>query len=75
MASVSLARFKNGSTARWPSRSLTNFQLPGIFPSVCLNEGRTIAQLSHTNIITIHDIGIANGLHYISMEYIEGGNI
>ncbi|MGH8488299.1 MAG: serine/threonine-protein kinase, partial [Gammaproteobacteria bacterium] len=36
---------------------------------------RAIAQLSHTNIITIHDIGIANGLHYISMEYIEGGDL
>lgn len=53
---------------------LTNFDSPE-FSERFLNEGRTIAQLSHTNIITIHDIGIANGLHYISMEYIEGGDL
>ncbi|MGH8532918.1 MAG: protein kinase domain-containing protein [Gammaproteobacteria bacterium] len=53
---------------------LTNFDSPE-FSERFLNEGRAIAQLSHTNIITIHDIGIANGLHYISMEYIEGGDL
>ncbi|MGH8520214.1 MAG: protein kinase domain-containing protein [Gammaproteobacteria bacterium] len=53
---------------------LTNFDSPE-FSERFLNEGRIIAQLSHTNIITIHDIGIANGLHYISMEHIEGGDL
>ncbi|MGH8508696.1 MAG: protein kinase domain-containing protein [Gammaproteobacteria bacterium] len=53
---------------------LTNFDSPE-FSERFLNEGRTIAQLSHTNIITIHDIGIASGLHYISMEHIEGGDL
>ncbi|MGH8467632.1 MAG: serine/threonine protein kinase [Gammaproteobacteria bacterium] len=53
---------------------LTNFDSPE-FSERFLNEGRIIAQLSHTNIITIHDIGIANGLHYISMENIEGGDL
>ena len=40
-----------------------------------LNEGRLIASLQHPHIITIHDIGTAGRLVYISMEYIEGGDL
>jgi serine/threonine protein kinase len=40
-----------------------------------LEEGRTIAALNHPNIITIYDIGIADGKHFISMEYVEGGDL
>jgi len=40
-----------------------------------LSEGRVIAQLQHRNIITIHDIGCAQGLHYISMEHVDGGDL
>lgn len=41
-----------------------------------LNEGRLIAALNHRNILTIHDIGVLdNGLHFISMEYVEGGSL
>lgn len=40
-----------------------------------LNEGRILASLSHRNIITVHDIGIHEGHIYISMEYLEGGDL
>jgi len=40
-----------------------------------LNEGRILASLSHRNIITVHDIGIHQGHIYISMEYVEGGDL
>ncbi|NIR84079.1 MAG: protein kinase [Gammaproteobacteria bacterium] len=40
-----------------------------------LDEGRIIASLNHRNIITIHDIGIVDSAHYISMEYVEGGDL
>lgn len=40
-----------------------------------LNEGRIVASLNHPNIITIYDIGIAEDFMYISMEYIEGGDL
>ncbi len=40
-----------------------------------LSEGRIVATLNHPNIITIFDIGIANDALYISMEYIEGGDL
>jgi len=72
MASVYLAIQE--SLRRAVALKILNFD-SAEFSERFLNEGRAIAQLSHTNIITIHDIGIANGLHYISMEYIEGGDL
>jgi len=40
-----------------------------------VNEGRIIGRLNHGNTITIYDVGIVEGLHYISMEYVEGGDL
>jgi len=41
-----------------------------------LAEGRIVASLTHPNIITIYDIGIAgDNFLYISMEYIQGGDL
>ena len=40
-----------------------------------LDEGRLLASLRHNNIITIHDIGVCDGFHYISMEYVDGGDL
>jgi tRNA A-37 threonylcarbamoyl transferase component Bud32/tetratricopeptide (TPR) repeat protein len=39
------------------------------------NEGRIIASLNHRNIITIHDIGSVGERHYISMEFLEDGDL
>jgi serine/threonine protein kinase len=40
-----------------------------------LNEGRIVASLTHSNIVTVHDIGVASRHLYISMEYVEGGDL
>jgi serine/threonine-protein kinase PpkA len=40
-----------------------------------LNEGRIIASLNHPHIITIYDIGRDGDHAYISMEYVEGGDL
>lgn len=40
-----------------------------------LNEGRIIASLNHPHIITIYDVGRADERAFISMEYIEGGDL
>lgn len=40
-----------------------------------LDEGRTVAALAHPNIVTIYDIGIVGDIHFISMEYVDGGDL
>jgi serine/threonine-protein kinase PpkA len=40
-----------------------------------LKEGRIIASLRHPHIVTIFDIGSAEDTLYISMEYVEGGDL
>ncbi|MBI4695030.1 MAG: serine/threonine protein kinase [Gammaproteobacteria bacterium] len=40
-----------------------------------LNEGRIVAGLQHPHIITIYDVGRAGNQIYISMEYVDGGDL
>lgn len=51
-----------------------NLSVPG-FSERFLNEGRIIAKLAHPHIITIYDIGVSDECHYISMEYLQGGDL
>ncbi len=37
-----------------------------------LQEARSAAQMSHPNIVTIYEVGAANGLYYMALAYIEG---
>lgn len=39
------------------------------------NEGRCIARLSHSNLVSIFDIGQGEGFYYIAMEYLPGGDL
>ncbi len=39
------------------------------------NEARIARQLSHPNIVRVHDIGSADGIVYISMEFIPGKSL
>ena len=38
-------------------------------------EAVSAANLQHTNIVTIHDVGTESGWHYIAMELIEGASL
>jgi serine/threonine protein kinase len=40
-----------------------------------LKEGRIIASLRHPHIVTIFDIGTADDVVYIAMEYVDGGDL
>ncbi|MFN0135679.1 MAG: protein kinase domain-containing protein [Phycisphaerae bacterium] len=35
-------------------------------------EARILGQLQHPNIVTVHDSGIAEGLHYLVLDYVSG---
>lgn len=37
-----------------------------------LHEARVVSRLIHPHIVTVHDVGISNGHHYLSMEYVPG---
>jgi eukaryotic-like serine/threonine-protein kinase len=39
------------------------------------NEARSIANLSHPNIVTVHDVGSDGPTHYIVMEFVEGQDL
>lgn len=47
---------------------------PG-FADRFVREARALAQMSHPNIVTVHDFGQVDGLYYLIMEYIDGVNL
>jgi len=40
-----------------------------------INEAKTLAQLNHSNIVQVLDMGIIDREYYIAMEYVEGRNV
>ena len=38
-------------------------------------EAKTAASLHHSNIVPVFDVGCENGIHYFSMQYIDGINL
>jgi len=40
-----------------------------------LNEVRLARQVTHPNVCRVHDIGDTDGLHFISMEYVDGEDL
>lgn len=40
-----------------------------------LREAESAAQLRHPNIVSIHEIGVHEGLHYFSMDFVEGRSL
>src|SRR5262245_34417840 len=39
------------------------------------SEAEAAANLSHPNIVAIHQVGVQEGQHYFSMDYVEGQNL
>ncbi len=40
-----------------------------------LSEARIVSRLVHPNIVTVHDVGVENGQHFLSMEYVPGHDL
>jgi serine/threonine-protein kinase len=38
-------------------------------------EAEAVGKLRHPNIVAVHDAGTADGLPYLTLEYVEGGNL
>ncbi|MEX2140088.1 MAG: serine/threonine-protein kinase [Pirellulales bacterium] len=38
-------------------------------------EARALAQLNHQNIVDVYDFGVADGVYYLTMEYVDGKNL
>ena len=38
-------------------------------------EAQAAAKLSHPNIVSIHDVGVAEGRRYFTMDFVEGGSL
>jgi len=38
-------------------------------------EARAMARLNHPNIVAVYDFGMAGGLYYLAMEYVDGANL
>lgn len=54
---------------------MNHHPLDSSFTDRFLKEARLIASLQHPNIITIYDVGVDQGQHYIAMELVEGGDL
>jgi len=39
------------------------------------SEARSVANLSHPNIVTVHDVGSQDSAHYIVMEFVDGQDL
>ncbi len=40
-----------------------------------LREARIVARIVHPHIVTVHDVGVHEGLHYLAMEYVAGQDL
>jgi predicted Ser/Thr protein kinase len=47
----------------------------GAFAERFAREARSLARLSHANILTLHDFGETDGLFYFTMEFVAGKNL
>jgi len=45
------------------------------FVAMFSGEARLMAQLTHPNIVQVHDFGVVDGIPYLAMEYLPGRNL
>jgi len=40
-----------------------------------IEEARICARLQHRNLVAVHDLGVADGVYFLRMDYIDGGDL
>src|SRR5512147_1626597 len=45
------------------------------FIQMFLDEARLSAHLSHSNVVSVFDIGVGDGTYFIVMEYVDGADL
>lgn len=40
-----------------------------------IREARIVAKLMHPHIVTVHDVGVHEGFHYLAMQYVPGDDL
>src|SRR5688500_17387223 len=53
-------------------RSLPHLAEDQRFVDMFLREAQTVAELNHTNIVQVYELGEVDGQYYIAMEYVDG---
>ena len=56
-------------------RMLPHLSAASDFVSMFLDEARLAASLTHSNIVQISDLGLADGCYFICMEYLAGEDL
>ena len=54
---------------------LPELQGDGRFESLLIEEAKLGARLSHTNLIQVHDLGVSEGVYYVRMDWVDGGDL
>jgi serine/threonine protein kinase len=75
MGEVFLARDESNAKVCVIKRMLPNLMSDQQFVTMFLDEAKLAAQLNHPNIAPLYDFGMANGVLYLSMEYVPGANL
>src|ERR1043166_7464044 len=83
-ASVSIARPKSRSLGSLPfvMRTLSGLMSRWMIPCSCaccrprfMREATPAGRMEHPNIVQIHDVGYAEGRHFIVMQYVDGESL
>lgn len=60
---------------RWVALKILTGNPDPLFAERFAREARALARLSHPNIVTVHDFGVAGGHFYLLMEHMDGMNL
>jgi eukaryotic-like serine/threonine-protein kinase len=54
---------------------LPEFQGDGDYERILIEEARRAANFSHRNLVSVHDLGVSNGIYYVRMDWVDGQDL